>query len=138
MSTHTKNMSVSFLTALALVVALQAAPARGQESAPAKASGDEVSFESLDKNHDGYLKRSEIPSKLSMIRTRFSSFDRDHDLKLNRAEFAMAHLDDATPNDWNHLSPDEQRARRNLDPVRSQSKMLDGRVVRQGGVDSRL
>lgn len=62
-----------------------------QKASPSASTG-QANFDQLDRDHDGYLARSEVPDEL--IKARFSTFDLDHDLRLNRPEFKAArHMD---------------------------------------------
>jgi hypothetical protein len=44
-------------------------------------------FDDLDKNHDGRLRRSEIPHEMKQLRTYFDRFDVDHNLALSPNEY---------------------------------------------------
>lgn len=59
------------------------APNGSGQSAPSKAP----TFDELDKNHDGRLKRSEIPQGMKQLRTYFDRFDTDHNLALSPGEY---------------------------------------------------
>ena len=48
------------------------------------------SFQSLDKNSDGHLTRSEIPTDMPLLRSRFSTYDGNQDGSLDAREFAVA------------------------------------------------
>ena len=58
----------------------------------AQQAGADQSFESLDKNHDGHLTRSEIPADMPLLRTRLSTYDADHDGRLDAKEYAAAKM----------------------------------------------
>jgi hypothetical protein len=47
-------------------------------------------FAKLDKNHDGFLRRSEVPSSLAHLRSYFSEADKNQDGRLTLAEFAAS------------------------------------------------
>ena len=75
--------------AFALIVAAGAASA--QEAAAGAASSDNgASFQSLDKNQDGHLSRSEIPADMPLLRTRMSTYDANQDGSLDAHEFTAA------------------------------------------------
>lgn len=58
---------------------------------PAAAAQRPPTFGEADRDHDGRLKRSEIPRDLVLLRTRFTKFDANHDGYLEPPEI-MAYL----------------------------------------------
>jgi len=77
--------------AFALLAMATAGTASAQEAAAGSASSDtSASFQSLDKNHDGHLTRSEIPSDMTLLRTRLTTYDTNQDGMLDANEFAAA------------------------------------------------
>lgn len=96
-----KHVSASALMALALL----AAPAFAQDHAghgshaghgtpaPAKktntAGNGNASFESLDKNRDGFVGKAELPERHPLL-PHFGMGDKNGDGKLDRKEFASA------------------------------------------------
>jgi hypothetical protein len=77
--------------ALALVLLGVGATAPAQQAATAGA-GAGASFQSLDRNGDGRLTRSEIPHDMSLLRTRMSTYDSNQDGALDPREFAAAQM----------------------------------------------
>jgi len=45
-------------------------------------------FPHIDKNHDDYLSRSEVPKELRDLRTHFDQYDQNHDHRLSAAEYS--------------------------------------------------
>ena len=45
-------------------------------------------FLALDRNHDGFLSRSELPPEMVILRSQFGKYDKDHDHRLSYSEFA--------------------------------------------------
>ncbi|HET7360160.1 MAG TPA: EF-hand domain-containing protein [Rhodanobacteraceae bacterium] len=67
--------------------------ALAQNTAPAKAGTSskhaaKPAFDSLDKNHDHELSRSEIPGTLRNLRLHFVTYDKDGNGKLSPEEYA--------------------------------------------------
>lgn len=64
-----------------------------QQSMPApsgpQATDTKPGFDTLDKNGDGRLTRSEVPEDLRDLRAHFREYDRDHDGKLSPPEYGM-------------------------------------------------
>jgi hypothetical protein len=112
------------------VLALPFQASAGDSSAKPDGKAEHKSFDELDKNHDGYLKRSEIPSSMTLVKTRFASLDRDHDLRLSRYEFDVADRMDANARDYRDA--EEVRGRFATNPIPTESQTRTG-VVRQGG-----
>jgi hypothetical protein len=79
-------------SALALVLmAMATASTASAQEAAAGGSGDTgPSFQSLDKNQDGHLTRSEIPGDMPLLRSRLSTYDSNQDGMLDAREFAAA------------------------------------------------
>lgn len=73
-----------------------ASPQQPRPGAPAVAPADNAqpalpSFDDLDKQHRGYLTRSDIPKSvegLKLLRAHFSEADTDHNGQLSPAEYA--------------------------------------------------
>jgi EF hand len=79
-----KSLQPAAIALLLALSAMAAAPALAQQSSA------DSSFESLDKNHDGHLTRSEIPADMPLLRTRLSTYDADQDGRLDAKEYAAA------------------------------------------------
>ena len=45
-------------------------------------------FLALDRNHDGFLSRSELPPEMVILRSQFDKYDTNHDHRLSYSEFA--------------------------------------------------
>lgn len=56
------------------------------QPAPSSSAQRAPTFGEADRDHDGRLKRSEIPHQLPMLRARFADFDVNHDGYLDPAE----------------------------------------------------
>jgi|SRR5690349_2355059 len=76
--------------AFALVALATAGTASAQQAAAGDSSDSGASFQSLDKNHDGRLTRSEIPADMPLLRSRLSTYDANQDGALDAHEFAAA------------------------------------------------
>lgn len=77
--------------AFALFAMATAGAASAQEAAASGNSSESgESFQSLDKNHDGHLTRSEIPADMPLLRSRLSTYDANQDGMLDANEFAAA------------------------------------------------
>ena len=80
-----------FLVAAALALAVGSANAADKKGATSDSIGtdkNDPGFNVLDKNHDGYLSRSEA-AKSPTVSKRFKDADRNNDGKLSRAEYLM-------------------------------------------------
>ena len=91
-----------FLVAAALALAVgsaNAADSNGKAKAGSKASAGATSdkigtdkndpgFNNLDKNHDGYLSRTEAAGNPTLVK-KFKDADRNNDGKLSRSEYLM-------------------------------------------------
>lgn len=66
---------------LALAVVAQSVTKDNVENSP-------LYFPHIDKNHDNYLSRSEIPTELHDLRTHFDQYDQNHDHRLSAAEYS--------------------------------------------------
>lgn len=75
--------------AVTLLAMATAGTASAQQAATA-GSDTSATFQSLDKNQDGHLSRSEIPSDMPLLRTRMSTYDTNQDGMLDAREFATA------------------------------------------------
>jgi len=82
-----KSLKPAAIATLLALSAIAAAPVLAQQQSTADSS-----FESLDKNHDGHLTRSEIPEDMPLLRTRLSTYDADHDGRLDAKEYAAAKM----------------------------------------------
>jgi Ca2+-binding EF-hand superfamily protein len=71
--------------ASALALAVSGAYAADKE---AKVKSDEPGFNNLDKNHDGYLSRTEAAADKDLMK-KFKEADSNNDGKLSRAEYLM-------------------------------------------------
>jgi len=85
------------LTGTGQVLAAQDAAPKA-EASKAEASKTETpsfDFDELDKNHDGFISRSEVPKEMNDLRSHFDQYDQNHDHRLSRGEFmaAVAALD---------------------------------------------
>ncbi len=54
-------------------------------------------FLAFDRNHDGFLSRSELPPGMVILRAQFDKYDVNHDHRLSYSEFA--NYADVVPND---------------------------------------
>jgi len=45
-------------------------------------------FPNIDKNHDNFLSRSEVPKDLHDLRTHFDQYDQNHDHRLSAGEYS--------------------------------------------------
>jgi Ca2+-binding EF-hand superfamily protein len=80
-----------FLVAAALALAVgsaNAADTKGAASDKVGTDKNDPGFNVLDKNHDGYLSRSEA-AKSPTVSKRFKDADRNNDGKLSRVEYLM-------------------------------------------------
>jgi len=89
-----------FLVAAALALAVGSAnaadhKAKADSKASAGATSDKIGtdkndpgFNNLDKNHDGYLSRTEAAGNPALLK-KFKEADRNHDGKLSRSEYLM-------------------------------------------------
>lgn len=89
-----------FLVAAALALAVGSvnaadSKAKTDSKASAGATGDKIGtdkndpgFNNLDKNHDGYLSRTEAAGNPTLAK-KFKDADRDNDGKLSRSEYLM-------------------------------------------------
>ncbi len=73
-----------FLVAAVLALAVGSANAAGT----ATSDKNDPGFNNLDKNHDGYLSRSEAAGNPTLAR-KFKQADRNNDGKLSRSEYLM-------------------------------------------------
>jgi hypothetical protein len=78
--------------ALALVLFGMATVATASPPQAAPSADTGASFESLDRNGDGRLSRSEIPDSMPLLRLRMSTYDSDQDGMLNKQEFTAAQM----------------------------------------------
>lgn len=81
-----KRMMFIFIGLLA-AMACSAASARADDNNSAQDQKTAPTFESLDKNHDGRLTRSEIPHDMHTLRRQFHSYDRDGNGSLSKREY---------------------------------------------------
>lgn len=58
-----------------------------QDVTPQDAANSPLYFANADKNHDGFIGRSEVPKQLNDLRTHFDQYDRNHDHRLSEAEY---------------------------------------------------
>jgi Ca2+-binding EF-hand superfamily protein len=89
-----------FLVAAALALAVGSVnaadtKAKADSKASAGATSDKIGtdkndpgFNNLDKDHDGYVSRTEAAANPTLV-TKFKDADRDHDGKLSRSEYLM-------------------------------------------------
>lgn len=80
-------MKMTKLVFLASAMALAASGAYAADK-QAKATSDEPGFNNLDKNHDGYVSRSEAGADKDLMK-KFKEADGNNDGKLSRAEYLM-------------------------------------------------
>ena len=69
---------------------LAAAPGAWAQQDAAGTPSPDAGFQSMDKNHDGRLMRSEISSDMTLLRSRFSTYDNNQDGSLDPQEYATA------------------------------------------------
>lgn len=58
-----------------------------QDVTPQDAANSPLYFANADKNHDGFIGRSEVPKELNDLRTHFDQYDVNHDHRLSEAEY---------------------------------------------------
>lgn len=73
-------MNMTKLTSLAALAAL------GLSGAALAGDGEKVTFETLDKNGDGFVERTDVPADHDLS-TMFASYDLDQDNRLSATEF---------------------------------------------------
>lgn len=84
-----KTFNVAGTTFALALCGLAAAPGAWAQQEAGTTSPD-AGFQSMDKNHDGRLMRSEISSDMTLLRTRFSTYDANQDGSLDPQEYAAA------------------------------------------------
>lgn len=82
-----RKWMMPIVAALLVAAAFTTASARSDDGNSSKDQKTAPTFESLDKNHDGRLTRSEIPRDMHALRRQFHSYDRDGNGTLSRQEY---------------------------------------------------
>lgn len=76
------------LTALAVVSSSTFVTVAAQSVTPQNANSSPLYFPNLDKNHDGFISRSEVPKELHDLRQHFNDYDGNQDHRLSVAEYS--------------------------------------------------
>ena len=76
-----------FAAGLLCSAVFAAASAQSSGNASSKDQKPEPSFNTLDKNHDGRITRSEVPRYMHALRRDFHRYDRDGNGSLSRQEY---------------------------------------------------
>lgn len=77
-----------FLIALAIVTSWPFVAVVAQNITPENASSSTLYFPNMDKNHDGFVSRSEVPKEMHELRVHFDQYDLNKDHRLSVAEYS--------------------------------------------------
>lgn len=84
-----KTFNLAGMTFALALCGLAVAPGAWAQQEAGTVSPD-AGFQSMDKNHDGRLMRSEISPDMTLLRSRFSTYDNNQDGSLDPQEYATA------------------------------------------------
>lgn len=75
------------LIALAIIASSSLAAVAAQTIVPKSVSTSPLYFPNIDKNHDGFISRSELPEELHGLRVYFEQYDVNKDHRLSSDEY---------------------------------------------------
>lgn len=80
--------SAKFCIALAMVASSPFVAVAAQSITPENVSNSPLYFPNIDKNHDGFISRSELPKELHDLRAHFDQYDVNQDHRISPAEYS--------------------------------------------------
>ncbi|WP_189439823.1 EF-hand domain-containing protein [Rhodanobacter panaciterrae] len=80
--------SAKICIALAMVASSPFIGAVAQSITPENVTSSPLYFPNIDKNHDGFISRSELPKDLHDLRAHFDQYDLNKDHRLSSAEYS--------------------------------------------------